>query len=118
MGLFKKYMIMNWLEKVFKKKKKSYNTDCNYKLLIIDDKAEHFHEILGVTEKRADELAKICLDAYKSHDYLHATLEEVVSKCKHTNEVVFATLITQKVIASEQSKDRLHHMLKGLFSRD
>ena len=102
---------MNWFRKVFKKKKKSYNTNCDYKLLIIDEKAEHFHTILGITEKRADEIAKICYDGYKGHDYLHATLEAVVSECKHTNEVVFATLVTQKVVATEQSKDRLQHML-------
>jgi hypothetical protein len=108
---------MNWLGKVFKKKKKSYNTDCNYKLLIIDDKAEHFHTILGISEERASEITKICYDGYKGHDCLHATLEAVVSECKHINEVVFATLVTQKVVATEQSKDRLHHMLKDLFGR-
>ena len=106
---------MNWLGKLFKKKKKSYNTDCNYKLLIIDDTQQHLHEILGISEERTEELAKVCVKAYEKHDYFHATLEEVVSHCKHTNEVVMATLITQKVVDKNQSKDRILGLLKGMF---
>lgn len=33
---------MKWLGKLFKKKKKSYNTDGQYKLLIIDEEANFF----------------------------------------------------------------------------
>ena len=108
---------MNWFGKLFNKKKKTYNTDCNYKLLILDEKAEHLHDIIGITETRAEELTETCLKAYRGHQYFHETLEEVVSNCKHTNEVVFATLVTQKIVTSEQSKERLHHMLKDLFGR-
>lgn len=108
---------MNWLGKLFKKKKKGYNTDCNYKLLIIDDTQEHLHDIIGITEARAEELTEMCIKAYRGHKYFHETLEEVVSNCKHVNEVVFSTLVTQKVVVSEQSKERLHHMLKDLFGR-
>lgn len=108
-------MIMNWLGKVFKKKKKSYNTDCNYKLLIIDDKEELLHNILGISEKRAEELTEVCINAYKNNEQLHSCLEEIVDNCKHTNEVVFATLISQKVIDRFQSRDRMLGLLKNMF---
>ncbi len=108
-------MIMNWLGKVFKKKKKGYNMDCNYQLLIIDDKEELLHKILGISEKRCEILTDVCINAYKSNDQLHSCLEEVVKHCKHTNEVVFATLITQRVIEKMQSKDRVFDLIKNMF---
>ena len=108
---------MNWLGKMFKKKKKSYNTDCNYKLLIIDEKEELLHKIFGIAEERCEQLTKIAIDAYKNNDQYHSTLVEVIDHCKHTNEVVFATLITQKVVDRFQSRDKVLGMLNDIFGR-
>ncbi len=106
---------MNWLGKMFKKKKKTYNADCNYKLLIIDDKEELLHNILGICEERCEELTKVCIEAYKNNDHLHSTLEDIVSHCKHTNEIVFSMLVAQKVIDRFQSRDKMLGMLKDIF---
>ena len=106
---------MNWLGKLFKKKKKGYNTDCSYKLLIIDEKEELLHKIFGIAEERCEELTKIAIQAYKNNDQYHSTLVEVIDHCKHTNEVVFATLITQKIVARNENHERLHNMLKNIF---
>lgn len=106
---------MNWLGKMFKKKKKGYNTDNQYKLLIIDEKEELLHKIFGIAEERCEELTRIAIKAYNDNDAMHSTLVDVISYCKHTNEVVFATLITQKVIARNENHERLHNMLKNMF---
>ncbi len=108
---------MNWLGKMFKKKKKGYNTDSQYKLLIIDETKELIHEILGITEKRVKELLDVCVDAYHKHNTMHQALETVVSECKHTNEVVMATLMLQKVVDRHNNSDRVHNLLKNLFGR-
>jgi len=106
---------MSWLGKMFKKKKKGYNTDSQYKLLIIDDSKELIHEILGISEERADELMKACLKAYDDNDQLHSCLEDIISQCKHTNEVVMATLIMQKVIDRKKSLHGLMDALKDIL---
>lgn len=106
---------MNWLGKMFKKKKKSYNMDSNYKLLIIDESQENLHQILGITEERCEILTEVCINAYKENDQLHACLEEIVSHCKHTNELIFATLIAQRVIDRMQSKNKALDLLKDMF---
>jgi hypothetical protein len=108
---------MNWLGKMFKKKKKSYNTDCNYNLLIIDDTQEHLHEILGISEERSEDITKIALRAYNDNNTLHTCLVDVIKECKHTNEVVFATLITHRVIEREKSKGSLEDFIKALLDK-
>ena len=108
---------MNWLGKLFKKKKKGYNTDGKYKLLIINEDADHLHENLGISEARAEEITTLCLHAYRNNEVLHACLEEVVNHCKHTNEVVFATLIAHRVIENLHTKDKVNSLLKNLFGR-
>jgi uncharacterized protein (DUF1015 family) len=110
-------MIMNWLGKMFKKKKKSYNTDGQYKLLIIDDKAELLHHNLGITNKRADELLELCVKIHDEYDILHEALEKLVSECKHTNEIVFTSLMMQRLIDKLNSSNRVHNMLKNMFGR-
>ena len=106
-----------WLGKLFKKKKKGYNTDGQYKLLIIDEDAELLHQNLGITDERVKELLEICIDAYEKSSAMHSALEKVVSKCVHTNEVVMASLMLQKVVDKHNSSDRLHNLLKNMFDR-
>ena len=105
---------MNLFKNVFKKKKKTYGQS-EYKLLIIDDTAKQLHHVLGITEERADKLLDVCMDAYHRHSQLHCCLEDVVSACKHTNEVVFATMIMHRVIEKYNSKDSLAGFLKQMF---
>jgi hypothetical protein len=110
-------MIMNWLGKMFKKKKKGYNTDSQYKLLIIDDESELLHRNLGISDERVRELLASCVNAYETSKSMHKALEKVVIMCKHTNEVVMASLMLQKVVDKHQSHERMHDMLKNLFDR-
>ena len=108
---------MNWLGKMFKKKKKSYNTDGQYKLLIIDEDADLLHQNLGITDERVKELLAICVDAYEKSSAMHIALEKVVSECVHTNEVVMVSLMLQKVVDGHYSSVRLHNLLKNMFGR-
>jgi hypothetical protein len=105
---------MNLFGKLFKKKK-DYNTNNKYKLLVIDEKAELIHLNLGINDKRADELLHICLTAYKENQVLYTALENIVDKCNHTNELVFSSMIFQKVIDRENSKNELLNHLKSML---
>lgn len=107
---------MNWLGKMFKKKR-SYSTSDQYKLLIIDDSKELLHEIFGISQERVEYLLKACLKAYDDNSQLHTCMEQVISECKHTNEVVMTTLMMQKVIDRKQSMNRVEDMFKNLFGR-
>jgi len=108
---------MNWLGKMFKKKKQVYNTDGQYKLLIIDEDADLLHKNLGITDERVKELLAVCVKAHDECEILHNALERIVSVCKHTNEVVMVSLLMQKIIDKHNSSDRLHNMLKNMFGR-
>ena len=108
---------MNWLGKMFKKKKKSYNTDGQYKLLIIDDEAELLHQNLGMTNARAEVILNKCLESFESSNRVHVAMEKVVDICTHTNEIVFAALMMAKVIEKNESHERIHNMLKNMFDR-
>jgi hypothetical protein len=106
---------MNWLGKIFNKKKKSYSTDNKYKLLIIDESAELIHQNLGIIDARADELLSACLHAYKEYKQLHLALVYIVDQCKHTNEIVFSTMVFSKIIERENAKGQLLDQLKTMF---
>jgi len=105
-------MIMNLFKKLFKKK--TYGQS-NHKLLIIDDNAKQLHQVFGISEQRADQLLDACVHAYHKNNQLHECLVEVVDECKHTNEVVFATMIMHRVIEKYNSKDSLAGFLKQMF---
>lgn len=106
-----------WLGKLFKKKKKSYNTDGQYKLLIIDDEAELIHQNLGINDVRAKVILDKCLEAFDSSERVHTAMEKVIDICTHTNEVVYATLMMAKVIEKNESQGRIHNLLKNMFGR-
>lgn len=107
---------MTWLGKLMGKKK-NYPKDSQFKLCIVDETKEHLHEILGITEARADELARYAVEAYKNNDCLHNCLADITVKCNHENELVFLTLVTHRVIETHQSRGRLEGVLKDLFKR-
>ena len=106
---------MKWFGRLFKKKKKGYNTDGQYKLLIIDDEANLLHKNFGISEERIKELLAICVKAFEDSESMHSGLEKVVLQCKHTNEVVMATLMLQKVVDKNNQHERLHGLLKNMF---
>jgi len=106
---------MNWLEKLFKKKKQSYNTDSQYKLLIIDDSKELIHEILGITNERAEELLKLAKISFEKNETMHLGLENIVKECNHTNEVVFSVMLYQKIMEREISRRKLFTAFDDLF---
>lgn len=108
---------MNWLGKMFKKKKRGYNTDGKYKLLIIDDEAELIHKNLGITDKRAEVILSTSLEAFDSSQRVHVAMEKVIDICTHTNEIVFATLMMAKIIEKNESHERIHNLLKNMFDR-
>lgn len=105
-------MIMKLFKKLFKKK--TYGQS-NHKLLVIDDNADQLHEVFGISEQRSDELLDICIHAYHKNRQLHECLVEIVDHCKHTNEVVFATMIMTRVIDKYNSKHALSGFLKNMF---
>lgn len=108
---------MKWLGKLFKKKKKSYNTDGQYKLLIIDEEAELLHHNLGISDERAEQILQTCLNSYDTSDVLHKALEKIVSESKHTNEVVFSSLILQKIIDRKNHESSLFKSLRDIFRK-
>lgn len=108
---------MKWFGKLFKKKRILYNQS-DYKLLIINDQAELLHEIFGISEERADALLDVCIHAYHKNNQLHSCLVDVVEKCVHTNEIVFATMMMNKVIEKHNTKQRIGGLLSNLFNHD
>ena len=105
---------MNWLERLFRKNKKTYSGTENCKLLIIDETQEHIHEILGISDKRAAELLEVAKKAYEETDMLHTCLERTTDFCVHTNEVVFMTLLLTRVIQAHDSRNSLESLFKAL----
>ena len=105
---------MNWLRKIFKRKK-SYSTDSNFKLCIIDDKSDIIHEVLGITEDRCRELTKLCLEAYDASDIKTDSYAIIVSKCKHINEVVMAVQIFERISHMKNQKRKIFSLLDNMF---
>jgi hypothetical protein len=109
---------MKWFRKLFKKKKKSYPQDSKFKLCIIDEEGEQLHQNLGITEDRAKELTKLCIDSYQNNELLYKCLDDLVKGCVHTNEIVFATMVLHKVIDRLNAKNRLDDLIKNMFNND
>jgi hypothetical protein len=101
---------MKWMKGIFRSTRLKYKP-CEPKFLLIDEKAAYLHDILGISEKRANELLTAADKAYDDHDKLHLCLEELVAICVHTNEVVFATMVLQKII---DQKNATHDFQKAV----
>ncbi len=109
---------MKWFRNLFKKKKKSYPQQDKFYLCIVDENSNLLHNNLGITEERAESLTRLCLEAYKTNELLYKCLDDVVKGCVHTNEVVFATMILQKIIDRYNTKDRIDNLIKNMFNND
>lgn len=105
---------MNWLGKLFNNKKQNNK----HKLLIIEDKTSSLNVALGISEERSEELLKKCKELYQAHDSIASVLENLVDFCNHTNEIVFSTLLMQKIIEREEAKYNFINDLKNLFDNE
>jgi len=102
--------------KLFKRKK--YNTNGVFTVLIIDDKATDLCTTLGITDKRRDELADICREAIKLNK-LSESLIKVYSQCKHENEIAYSTLLIGRLHEQANNHaDRLVRLFDQLTGRE
>lgn len=95
------------------KKKKNYNGNCEFKLLIIKDDTDSFSEALGISDQRIHELGDMTKNAHENYDSLTDAYSEIVSKCKHVNELAFCFTVFARI--SEMKKER--KQMLGLFSK-
>jgi hypothetical protein len=105
---------MNWLKKLFDEKKEQ----SKHKLLIIEDNASLLNVALGISEERSEELLNKCNELYKNNDCLSIALQKLVDFCNHTNEIVFSTLIMQKIIERTEAKNNFINDIKKLFDNE
>ena len=92
--------------------------ETKFKLLIIDESAELVNDILGINRERAEELLDHCIEIFHKNDQLHACLADVVDQCNHINEVVFGTMIMNKIIDKHTSQGRLGGLLQNLLNHE
>jgi hypothetical protein len=95
------------LKKLFRKK--NYNTNKVFKLLIINDESTDLSVVLGITTDRRDTLANLCREAIKL-EKLSASLNLVYSECKHENEIAYATLLLGRL--HERSNTESNSLLR------
>jgi hypothetical protein len=105
---------MNMLGKLFNKKK-TYPKDNKFEVLIIGEDKSYFQEMLGITDKRKDELLKIAFNSYKDNDLFSNSCKVAVAECTHINEVVFLmTMLTRiRELESNPLSSLLSHLSHG-----
>lgn len=113
---------MNWLGKRLRKKKeiKTYPQNGEFRLCIINDDTDSLHETLGLTDERAKELSEICLNAWDNHNKTTSMLQEMISHCKHMNEVTMVFFIFHKIVDLKRiqaNRSGIEGMLHDLFGR-
>jgi len=87
---------MNMLGKLFKRKK-TYPTNNKFEVLIIGEDKTDFQEMLGITDKRKEELMKLALKTYEEEDLFSTSCKIAVAECTHVNEVVFMMSLLCKI---------------------
>jgi hypothetical protein len=105
---------MNWLGKMFKKKK-SYAKQDKFKLCIIDESSDKTHVVLGINEDRMNELRRICDRAYEKHTKLTDAMDDILSQCNHINEVVICLQVYNKLRELSSLEDTLRKITKYGF---
>jgi hypothetical protein len=109
---------MKWLGKLFKKKKKTYSGDQKFMPLVIDDKSELIHEIFGITDERSKELTMTLIESYGEHDELHLVMIDIISQCKHANEIALVILLFERVTSSQRQRKTANEVMSRLFGDD
>ena len=105
---------MNWLGKMFKKKK-SYAKQDKFKLCIIDESSDVTHVVLGINEDRMNELRRVCDRAYEKHAKLTDAMDDILSQCNHINEVVICLQVYNKLRELSSLEDTLRKITKYGF---
>lgn len=107
---------MKWLGKRLQKKK-TYSQDGEFKLCIINEDTDLMHETLGLTDQKAEELAKICLKAYENNNKATDMIDEILSHCKHINEVTMAFFMFHRITELKKRESSLGGIFKELFGK-
>jgi len=107
-------MIMSWLGKLMGKKK-TYPTDSQFKLCIVDENSTMLYQVLGITEKRCKELLKICEEGFDTQSKKTDSLQYIYKHCTHINEVVMATEMFNKMIELKEKQHIAGNLLSKLF---
>lgn len=79
-------------------KKETYNKNEKFTLCIIDDQSSDLYQILGITDERAQELEKVCFDAFSNYSQKTQVYGRIFNECKHINEVTLAVEILQSIV--------------------
>ena len=105
---------MNVLGKLFNKKK-TYPKDNKFEVLIIGEDKSDFQEMLGITDKRKDELLKLAFKSYQDNDLFSNSCKVAVAECTHINEVVFLMTMLTKIreLESNPLSSLLSHFTHG-----
>lgn len=104
---------MNWLGKMFKKKK-SYTKQDKFKLCIIDESSDLTHVVLGITDERMKELKRVCAIAYEKNNKLTGAVDDILKECNHINEVVISIQIYNKICELDSLGSTLRSLVDGL----
>jgi len=77
--------------------------------------SENVYTILGISDKRSDEMSNLTIAAYRSEDKFVDTIDKLIQQADNLNEVVFFTLLAAR--AHDQGKDKkLEQKLEELKS--
>ena len=77
--------------------KNLYEGNQSFNVEILNKESRNVYSVLGISEKRSDEIADIVKNAYKNEEYFTDTLKSAVNQMTHINEVVFAVLVAARV---------------------
>jgi hypothetical protein len=86
-----------------------------FELTKINPDSDNVYTILGISEKRSDEMSDLTIAAYKSEEKFVDTIDKLIQQADNLNEVVFFTLLVARV--HDQGKDKkLEQKLEELKS--
>jgi len=105
---------MSMLGKLFGKKKE-LKPSSEMKVAIVDGTSDDLYINFGITDSRRDQLIELTLAAFKNHERLHNSYQEIVSQCKHVNEVIVCAIIFERKLVHQ--KENPLAMLEKLFGK-
>jgi hypothetical protein len=100
------------LGKLFKRKKELKPSN-ELKVAIVDEASHDLYLNFGIIDERRDELIELTLAAFKNHSRLHNSYDEIVSQCKHVNEIIVCTIIFERKLVHQ--KENPLALLEKLF---
>lgn len=106
---------MSMLGKLFKRKK-VLKPSTELKVAIVEENNDSLYVTLGIIPERRDQLVEITRVNFKKHSDISKAYEEIVSNCKHVNEVIVCVIIFERMINLHKDNDPLA-MLSQLFGK-